>query len=316
MKEVAKRVLEKCFALKPSESLLVITDTITYEIGEAFFYAGLELNAESLLVVMKPRSRSGEEPPKPIAEMWKHVDVFVAPTYYSLTHTQARRLACEAGARGATMPGITKEIVMRALDVDYEEVAKLGFKMTDALKNAKEIRVLNPSGTDISFSVEGREFDVDTGLYRERGSWGNLPAGEVYIAPVEGTGNGVVVIDGSISHVGIVREHVRVRVEDGYAVEISGGIEADKLKEMLEGVGKREAFNFPAEFGIGCNPSAKISGIVLEDEKVYGTIHFAFGDNSTFGGKTKAGIHLDVLVREPTVIVDGRTIIEKGVWEV
>ena len=315
MKEVAKRVLEKSFNLKPGETLLVITDTVKKPIGEALFQAGLEMGAEALLAVMKPRTRSGEEPPKPIAEMWRHIDVFVAPTHYSLTHTQARREACEHGARGATMPGITEEIFMRALDIDYEEVAKLGYKMAEAFKHAKEVRVTSPAGTDIIFSIEGREVDVDTGLYREPGRWGNLPAGEVYVAPVEGTGNGVVAIDGSVAQMGILSEPIKVKVEEGWAVEFQGP-NAKELEELLKKASRREAFNFPAEFGIGCNPAAKLSGVVLEDEKAYGTIHFAFGDNSTFGGKTKAGIHIDALVREPTVTVDGKTVIEKGTWKI
>ncbi len=313
MKEIAKTVLQKSFNLKSGEILLVITDIVKYKIGEAFFEAGLEMGAESLMTIMKPRSRSGEEPPKPIAEMWKYVDVFVAPTHYSLTHTQARKLACEHGARGATMPGITEEIVMRALNVDYEIVAKLGDNMAKALKNAREIRITNLSGTDIKFTVEGRKFEVDTGLYRNPGEWGNLPAGEVYVAPVEGTGEGVVVIDGSIAQIGIIDEPIRVEVHEGYAIKFEGKY-ASKLEEILRNVGRREAFNFPAEFGIGCNPSAKISGIVLEDEKAMGTIHLAFGDNSTFGGKVKAGIHIDALIKKPTVIVDGKTVISDGKW--
>jgi len=313
LKEIAKTVLQKSFNLKSGETLLVITDTAKYKIGEAFFEAGLELGAESLMTVMKPRSRSGEEPPKPIAEMWKHVDVFVAPTYYSLTHTQARRLACEHGARGATMPGITEDMVMRALNVDYEVVAKLGGNMAEALKGSHEVRITSPLGTDIKFIVEGREFEVDTGLYRNPGEWGNLPAGEVYVAPVEGTGEGVVVIDGSIAQIGIIDEPIKVEVNKGYATKFEGKY-AGKLEEILRSAGRKEAFNFPAEFGIGCNPSAKISGIVLEDEKAMGTIHLAFGDNSTFGGKVKAGIHIDALVKEPTVIVDGGVVIRDGKW--
>ncbi len=315
---IARRVLEINLAVKPGENLLVITDTEKEDIGRELFKAGLELGAEAQLVVMKPRTRNAEEPPAPIAEAWKHTDVFIAPTKYSLTHTQARKAAVDRGARGATMPGITRDIFERTLAVDYREsVVVLGKRMLDKLKGANEIRILSPQGTDITFSIKGREPHLDSGIYDEPGSWGNLPAGEVYVAPLEGTGEGVVVIDASLSGgIGLLRNPVKVIVRRGIATEILGGEEAEKLKYILKSAGNENAFNFPAELGIGCNPAARVTGVVLEDEKVYGTVHLAFGDNSTFGGNVKAGVHIDGVIFRPTLIVDGDLIIEEGVWRI
>ena len=318
LKDIARRVLTINLAVKPGENFIVITDTVKEPIGRALFEAGLELGVESQIFIMKPRSRNAEEPPKPIAEAWKYADVFIAPTRYSLTHTQARKKATEAGARGATMPGITEDIFIRTLSIDYRgTVLKLGTKMLNKLKNSREVRVRTESGTDIKFEVKGREFHLDSGIYDRPGSFGNLPAGEVYVAPVEGTGEGVVVVDGSISGgIGIVKTPVTIEVHEGYVTSIKGGEEARRLKEVLESVGKKEAFNFPAELGIGCNPAAKIVGVVLEDEKVYGTIHLAIGDNSTIGGNVIAGIHIDCVLMKPTLIVDGETIIDRGEWKI
>ncbi len=316
--EVARRVLRVNLGLEPGEEFIVITDLEKEEIGRVLFKAGLELGAEAVLFVMKPRTRNAEEPPRTIANAWMKADVFLAPTKYSLTHTQARKRSTDAGARGATMPGITMDIFMRTLSIDYKEtVVKLGEKMLNALRNAREIRITSPLGTDISFSIEGREVHLDSGIYDKPGSWGNLPAGEVYVAPVEGTGEGTVVIDASLSGgIGILEEPVSIEVKEGYVVSIKGGRQADMLRKILESVGKKEAFNFPAELGIGCNPAAKITGVVLEDEKIYGTVHLAFGDNSTFGGKVRAGVHIDGVIREPTLIADGRTLIKNGVWSI
>lgn len=314
VKLVARKVAENNLGLKSGEKFLVITDLDKKNIGQALFEAGVELGAEALMVQMKPRTRDGEEPPEPIAEMWKHVDVFVAPTRYSLTHTRARRAACSHGVRGATMPGITEEMFVRALDVDYENVVqKLGQGMSGALRGARDIRVTNPSGTDITFSVEKRAPGLDSGLYRDPGTWGNLPAGEVYVAPVEGSAEGAVVVDGSIASLGLATEPVKIEVKHGIATKIVGGL-SEQLASVLKSVGRREAFNFPAEFGIGCNPAARLSGQLLEDEKVYGTVHFAFGDNSSFGGAVAVGVHLDVMVLSPTVEVDGREVIKNGRW--
>jgi len=308
---VAERVLKNNLGAKEGESLLVITDTVKKSIGEAIFQAGLDLGLEAILVVMKPRSRNAEEPPKPIAEAWKEADVFLAPTKYSLTHTQARKRAVEAGARGATMPGITEEMFKRTLSLDYSEVARLSNIVADVLSKVSEAHVISEAGTDIKFSLEHRRAKADTGIYDKPGSFGNLPAGEAFIAPVEGTAEGVIIVDGSIASIGLVSEPVKITVRKGFAEEFYGK-EALMLKKTLESVGLREAFNL-AEFGIGTNAQARISGNILEDEKAYGTVHFAFGDNSTFGGKTKAGIHLDVLVRKPTVYLDGEKIMDRGI---
>ncbi|OYT47723.1 MAG: leucyl aminopeptidase [Desulfurococcales archaeon ex4484_42] len=315
LKKAAEVTVKTCLGVKPGEKFLVITDIETEVIGRVIADVGWEVGAETIYVVMKPRTRHGEEPPQPIAEMWKYVDVFVAPTKYSLTHTQARKKATELGVRGATMPTITVDIFIDGMSVDYNIVKDYCNRILKALEGAKEIRVTTPLGTDITFSVEGRKFLADTGILTEKGAFGNLPAGEVFVAPLEGTANGVIVFDGAIAGLGKITTPVKVTVKDGFAVKFEGGDEARKLEEILKSVGKKEAFNI-AEFGIGTNPCAKIVGNVLMDEKVYKTIHIALGDNSTIGGKVKAGIHIDGIITKPTVYVDGRTIIKDGEWQV
>jgi len=316
--KTARNVLRMNLGLSKGEKLLIITDTEKLNIAWVLFQAGLDIGAEVVLSVMRPRSRNGEEPPRHIEAAWIESDAFIAPTTYSLTHTQARKRATDRGSRGATMPGITEEIFLRTLGINYrDEVIPLCRKMFNAVKGASEIRITSPHGTDISFTVHGREFYIDSGIYDTPGSWGNLPAGEVYIAPLEETANGVVIVDGSISGgIGIVRNMVKLTVRQGRVIDISGDLEARKLYDILSNMKNDDAFNFPAELGIGCNPGAKLSGVVLEDEKILGTVHLAIGDNSTFGGKVKAGIHLDAVLLKPTLYVDGRIVIEDGIWRV
>ncbi|MDH5815461.1 MAG: aminopeptidase [Candidatus Nezhaarchaeota archaeon] len=313
LRKAAEMVVKTCLGVRAGEKFLVITDTESEVIGRAIAESGWEVGAETILVVMRPRTRHGEEPPEPIAVMWPKADVFVAPTKYSLTHTQARKRATEMGARGATMPMITLDIFIEGMSVDYNMVKSNCDRLLKALRGSREIRVTSPLGTDIKFLVEGREFIADTGILIERGSFGNLPAGEVFVAPIEGTANGVVVFDGAIAGVGTLKVPVKVLIRDGLAVEFEGEDEAQRLKQLLSSVGMKEAFNV-AEFGIGTNPGAKIVGNILMDEKVYGTIHIAFGDNSTIGGRIKAGIHLDGIVTKPTVYVDDKMIMKDGVW--
>ncbi|MCD6276142.1 MAG: aminopeptidase [Thermoplasmata archaeon] len=314
-RKAAETAVKTCLGVKPGEKFLVITDTEKFDIGEALFEVGVEIGAEALLAVMKPRTRHGEEPPEPIAEMWKDVDVFIAPTKYSLSHTQARERATEHGARGATMPGITSEMFVETLSTDYTIIKEYNERMKKALLGKKTVRVTTELGTDITLSIEGREILTDDGILHEKGAFGNLPAGEVFIAPVEGTANGKIVVDGSFAAIGILDEPITITVENGFATKIEGGAQAEKLKEMLASVNKKEAYNI-AELGIGSNLNAKIVGNILEDEKVYKTVHIALGDNSTIGGKTQAGIHLDGIITKPTLIADGVVLIENGEWKI
>lgn len=314
--KTAENLVKTSLSVKPGEKFLVITDPETYAIGSAFFEAGLKQGAETVLNVIRERTRHGEEPPSIVAKAWADADVFIVPTKYSLTHTQARKTATEAGARGATMPGITVPMFrVGAITADYSRVSQLCEQLGPLMSNAKEVRITSQLGTDITMSIEGRLVERDTGLLAKRGDFGNLPAGEVFCAPVEGTANGTLVFDGAIASVGVLKKPVHVTVEQGFATKITGGAEATKFNSLLAAVNKKEAYNI-AELGVGCNPNARLIGIILEDEKVYGTVHVALGDNSTFGGTVAAGIHLDGIMRKPSLYLDGKPAMEKGSWKV
>ncbi|MCL5037684.1 MAG: aminopeptidase [Chloroflexi bacterium] len=305
-----RRALQECLALKPGEKLLVIADPLTEKIGQGFWQIGKELGAESMLFMILPRKNDGQEPPDAVAAALKLTDVFVAPTSRSITHTKARKEATNAGVRGATLPHITEDIICRALDVDYKTMEKLVMKLCDILKKGKNVHITSPRGTDISFSLEGRSPDPDTGIYTTPGAFGNLPAGEAYIAPLEGTANGIFVVDGAMAGLEKLEEPIRIEVEGGFATKITGGEGAKKLEESLDKHG-RLARNI-AEFGIGTNPAARIIYNALEDEKVLGTIHIALGNNLHFGGTVDVPSHLDGIITSPTVTIDGIEIMKNG----
>ena len=308
MFEGARIAVETCLGVKRGESVLVVTDPPKLKIARAIFDASRGVGAKTTLICMPVGTKHGDEPPPVVASAMRAVDVVFAPTTYSLTHTQARLRACKAGARVATMPMITEEMMQRrAMLADYHAIKKLTMKIVARLDRASEVEATSPAGTELRLGIKGRRAYPDTGIIHEPGDFGNLPAGEAFIAPLEGTAEGLVVVDGSM--VGTLREKIRIKVEKGKAVEIRGK-RADKLVKMLTKAGK-EAFNL-AEFGIGTNPNARLTGIVLEDEKVLGTCHIALGDNSTFGGRVRAGIHVDGTFLRPTVRLDGRKIMEQG----
>lgn len=159
-----------------------------------------------------------EEPPSLVAEAWESCDIFIAPTKYSLSNTRARKAANQAGARGATMPTITTAMFKTgAITADYSKVSSLCERMGALMDKASEARVTSGAGTDITMSIMGRLKGRDTGLLRKPGDFGNLPAGEVYVAPLEGTAEGTLVFDGTIASVGVLKKPVVVTVKDGWS---------------------------------------------------------------------------------------------------
>ncbi len=302
--------LRDCMGLKKEETLLVITDETRREIGLALHNAGKELCRESMIVEIKSREINGQEPPEAIAVLMKMVDVVVCPTAKSLTHTNARREASKVGVRVGTMPGITVDTMVRCLNADYEKIVGLTNFIAKKLEGVKTIRVVTEKGTDVTMPVEGRMIIPSRGVLREKGEGGNLPSGEVFLAPWEDKTNGRVVVDGSMASVGLCETPITIDIINGYAETVTGGKEAEKLNELFEKSG-REA-RAVAEFGIGTNYKAKLTGMILEDEKVLGTIHIAFGNNITMGGRISVSSHLDGLVKEPDVYFDDELVMKKG----
>lgn len=303
--------IRDCMGAQPNESILIITDEFKKKIGYSLFTNAKQLGHESVYLEFKSREMHGQEPPGQIAEMMKLFDVVLIPTAKSLTHTNARRNASALGARIATFPGITEEIMIRGLNADYKKIAALTIKLQEIMNDVNIVRVTAPNGTDITMDITGRKALPSKGLFHKKGESGNLPTGEAYIAPLEGKSNGVFVVDGSMAGIGVVKgKPITIEIVDGFAVKVSGGVQAKKLDETLTKYGKL-ARNI-AEFGIGTNDKAKLSGILLEDEKVMGTIHIALGDNKSMGGTVDIPIHLDGVVKQPTVYFDEKMIMKKG----
>ena len=303
--------IKTCMGVKKYENILVITDEQKKEIGYALYSNAQSLGYQALYVEMKSGKVNGEEPPEAIADLMQKYDVVFCPTAKSLTHTNARRAASAKGVRVATFPGITKDVMIRGMNADYNRISKLSIKLKEILEKGSHVRVTTKLGTDISFSIKGRKSYASKGLFHAKGESGNLPTGETFLAPVEGTSNGIFIVDGSMAGLGLIKNvNISITVKDGYATEIKGGTVAKKLVKMLDQVGN-EARNI-AEFGIGTNDSAKLSGILLEDEKVMGTVHIALGNNVSMGGSVNVPLHLDGVIKKPTVYLDGKILMKDG----
>jgi len=303
--------IRDCMGTKEGETILVITDENKREIGVSLHENAKKMGFESLLVEMKSGEINGEEPPKVIAQLMQKFDIVLCPTSKSLTHTTARINASKKGVRIATLPGITRETMIRGLSADYKKVAARSVKISHLLNKTKKVHITAPNGTDITLDVSVRNALASKGLIHKKGEGGNLPTGEAFVAPTEGKTEGVFVVDGSMAGIGITdKQPIRIEVENGLATKISGGPKARKLIKMLEPFGSKGR-NI-AELGIGTNDKAKLCGLLLEDEKVMGTIHIALGNNKSMGGKVDVPIHLDGVVKKPTVAFDNKLIMKDG----
>jgi leucyl aminopeptidase (aminopeptidase T) len=261
----------------------------------------------------------GAEPDAATARRMLSADVILFITTYSLSHTNARTEATAKGARVASMPQF--ETSMLALDgplaVDAQQVAKDVGRFAARLTKASQATVRTAYGTNLSFSLEGREGRLDDGLFTTPGLFGNLPAGEAYTAPLEGTGEGWLVVPAGW-YPGL-NEEMRLRLEKGLVVELQGGGEVgSNFRNLLrldssdpQYLSRRNL----AELGIGCNPNARRPDNVLEAEKIKGTVHIAIGDSAHIGGVVNADLHEDFVQPQPDLILDGKPLILNGEWQ-
>ena len=255
-------------------------------------------------------SRNGEEPPADVAAAMAEASAIALVTTYSLSHTNARLAVTRNGGRVASLPGINEEMFGRTIPIDYSYLETLGRSLAAQLTEAEFCRITAPGGTDVEISLRGREGRSDDGDLRAAGAFGNMPAGEAYIAPFEQDGQGTIVFDGSLASWGLLEEPLTVAFAGGRAASMEGGAAAAWLAETLDAGGATG--RVIAELGIGTNPGATITGLILEDEKVEGTIHLAFGTNTGIGGENESSVHIDGLVRDPTVELDGRAVMRDG----
>jgi aminopeptidase len=302
-------VVRECLGVREGEEVLVICNPTTADLGERLRDEAEAAGGDAVLATMAELASHGAEPPEPVTAAMAAADAVLAPTVQSLSHTAARRAATEAGVRIGTLPGVTAEMLARVMSADMEGLRRKGRAVADALDRGSEARITCSNGSDLRLGLEGRQAIPDAGELTAPGAFGNLPCGEGFIAPVEGTAEGTLVVDGSIAAIGLVGDPVRLTVAGGHLTEASPG-QGQELLEMLtvHGPGGTNV----AELGIGTNEMAKLTGEVLEDEKILGTAHVAFGASAAIGGTVQVPVHLDCVVTRPTVEVDGEAILRDG----
>ncbi|MBU1255878.1 aminopeptidase, partial [Patescibacteria group bacterium] len=276
---VGANVIKNNLKLKPGEKVLIVTDHYKEKIEAAiFFEAAKKFTKNVELISFNGMTENAQEPEENVAKKMKQADTALLVTTYSLSHTQARQKACQAGARIISLPGITREMILRTLSVDYSEISKLCQKLQTVMNRGSQVTITSPAGTNLKLSIRNRFALSDTGNFSKPGSFGNLPAGETFIAPIENKTEGIVVFDGAIADIELDKPII-LEIKAGKTISISGGKAAKQLKHLIELAGEKA--KIVCEFGIGTNKTTKLCPEVLEAEKVFGTCHLAFGNNAT-----------------------------------
>lgn len=225
------------------------------------------------------------------------VDAVIALSNYSTSHTIFRDLITRARGRYASMPLFDEAMFYGPMTVDWDKMKIRTERLAGEVNKGDAIEITSPNGTHLTFSIKGRKVMVDTGILTGPGSFGNLPAGEVFLAPVEGTAKGRLVLEWAPTYK--LESKVILKIENGMVEEVKGD---DPYKDELARILDREAnFRNIAELGIGTNDMARRPDNILESEKILGTIHIALGDNSSFGGNVRTPFHQDFIVFEPTL---------------
>ena len=308
------------FALnvRPGESVLIVADTESDALcWQALAAAGTAHGAAVTVALSPPVEQHGHEPPDAVAAaMWASDHVMLV-TSRALAHSDAAKRCQREGRTIFFMEEITPEMLSRGARLeDYEAMQDLGTRVMRAWTAAGDVHVTTEQRTDFRCSAEGREGLFIAGKAFKSDSLGMcscaFPDGESVIAPLEGTGEGVVVFDTTAHAVGRIREPMRLVVERGVVVAIEGGDEARTWQRILEAQDDPESWKVPAEIAIGLNPKATVTGVLREDKKILGTCHMAVGTNADFGGEVKAKIHMDGLMLRPTISFDDQRVVDDG----
>ncbi|MFB6281467.1 MAG: aminopeptidase [Haloferacaceae archaeon] len=311
----ASIVVETCAAVDPGEDVLVVTDWAVADVAERVAAAARERGANVSLAAMDPREYDGNEPEPTVAAAMPEADVVITPVHRSITHSQAVAEAMEAGARVLSMVKFTPEQLVRGgLYADYEGMRPHCEEMARKFTEADEARVTSPQGTDVRFGLAGREGNAHSGIADEPGEFTALVHIEANVSPVEGTAEGTVVFDGAIPNldIGVLEEPVEMEMADGAVTDVRGGRAADRIARVWAEHDDPAVYNI-AQLAVGMNPECEeFNGWFSNDHGRYGNVHVGIGTSSNLGGTTRAPVHFDAMMAEPTLELDGETVVEGG----
>lgn len=331
----ARNCVKECMGIKADENVLIITDLKRLNIAEALRKAAIEIDANVLVVLLPDPSQRRKKPTTMLDEMLVKAlevsDVVLTPITDIEGESRPFRISIleMAGTGkyfrlGHMIDIEEKSLIDGGLTANYREIEELTDLLAEILSKARKITIISGNGEyKLEANLGGwEELAIsDCGILKRKGTFGNLPAGEAYIAPTKYYDiNGKVSIDLFADSVGGLVSPIILNIVKGKVIEISGKEEAEEFKERLsEAERKADELKLPrenvykvAEIAIGTNPKAKVGEVAIETEKLKRTAHIALGDNSFFCGLIKAPNHYDLVINKPTIVIDEKQIMDRG----
>ena len=304
------KILFDCLKLTSADSCLILVDKATCDLGELLFKRAKKSKADVALLKIKSPDFRSVEPAPAIVNMMKQMSAILSFTGHPLVHSKALKHVCHNGCRVLCLFPVSEQCLARAVNTNFDFIDKKSRKFSDLFSIGRRIRLTTSAGTDLTIPIARHKGSANTGILGSPGMFCVLPSGEAHVTPDRRGTKGVLVVDGSIPSIGILEKPIVIHIKEGYAYQITGGEPVTRLRKILKPFGKQSR-NI-AEFGIGTNPNAILSGISIEDEKVLGTAHIALGNSKFEGGIQKGNIHLDLILQKPTVEIDKRVVVENG----
>jgi len=312
----AQRILNVCAGLKPGEKVLILTDFLKESIARVLASAAMAMGAEPVIMVMPPREVDGQEPPETVAMAFTKADLILTPVAKYVTHTNAVKEEIAGERRGIMLSAfVPEQLISGGVYADFEAQRPLCEKVAKLLEEARMAKLTTPAGTNLIMDLCNRKGNAHPGIARKPGQITTVPNIEASTSPVEGKTEGILVGDGSIPYydIGVLKEPVYMTVKEGRVVDIKGGAQAETISGMMAAQDDPNVYNI-AQLAFGLNPKCLMSGVMLDDEGVYGTAHIGIGTSTLLGGKIKTKMHFDILMWKPTLELDGRVVLKDGEW--
>jgi leucyl aminopeptidase (aminopeptidase T) len=312
--EAAKNALECVLEARKGENVAIFCDHEKMDVGEAFTNGALKLGLKTRLVPLKTTANVYQEVPETLMEIItkRTPDIYINLLRGGREETPFRirliRMETEGGkSRLGHCPGVTLDMLtegaMALTSEEHRQMQGFAERLNRKLSRAVKVKTTSPAGTDVSMSVEGRPFFTDTKIDWNLMKWMNLPTGEVTVAPVEDSLEGKLVCDMCIGGIGRIDVPVEINATKGRVSKVFSA-QTKILRGVESTLNTDEWSSTVGEFAFGINPKARFINELLEAEKIFGTIHIAFGNNSDMpNGKNKSRNHMDFLVSKPTVRV-------------
>lgn len=316
--------------IKPGMKVLVLSDTDhDPRVWQVVMATLAELGAEPTLALFDARPADYYDPPEAVCAAMKQVDVNILLASTGMLHAPATMNAMNEGVPCICMDGgMTLEMFQSgAVTEDQYRLAVRQYQVATRVfgKDAKQCRVTSKYGTDMTYGIEGRVFvpkppakdfvpyiirDATKGKIRR--SRFLFPNGEFNVPPIEGSANGKLVFDLCMHQLGGLKTPIELTIENSRITKIDGGQDAWSLRTYLETYGDDNAWYCPAECSVGINSKAVIRGVQREDKNILGSMHFGIGTNIDVGGDILSNIHMDGVILQPTLYVDGEKRLEDG----